>query len=49
MIFPFAESPGSDLLDIAGPVGLMVFAARFPDDRQQVGALGLTGWRFRSA
>ena len=38
-IFPFAQF-GSDLLDIAGPVGLVVFAARFPDDRP-------TGWRAR--
>ena len=38
-ILPFVQF-GSDLLDIAGPVGLVVFAARFPDDRP-------TGWRAR--
>ena len=40
--FPDAAFPlmqfGSDLLDIAGPIGLVIFAARFPDDRA-------TGWR----
>ena len=36
-IFPFVQL-GSDLLDIAGPIGLVVFAARFPEDRP-------TGWR----
>jgi hypothetical protein len=36
-IFAFAQF-GSDLLAIAGPIGLIVFAARFPDDRA-------TGWR----
>ncbi len=36
-LFPFAQL-GSDLLDVAGPIGLLIFAARFPDDRP-------TGWR----
>ncbi len=36
-LFPFAQL-GSDLLDVAGPIGLVIFAARFPDDRP-------TGWR----
>lgn len=36
-LFPLAQF-GSDLLDIAGPIGLVVFAARFPDDHP-------TGWR----
>jgi hypothetical protein len=36
-VFPLMQF-GSDLLDIAGPVGLVIFAARFPDDRAG-------GWR----
>ncbi|HEX3671574.1 MAG TPA: hypothetical protein VHT92_07725 [Candidatus Cybelea sp.] len=36
-LFPLAQF-GSDLLDIAGPIGLVVFAARFPDNNA-------TGWR----
>lgn len=36
-LFPLLQL-GSDLLDVAGPIGLIVFAARFPDDRP-------TGWR----
>ncbi|HEY6449928.1 MAG TPA: hypothetical protein VIX60_04545, partial [Candidatus Cybelea sp.] len=35
-LFPFAQF-ASDVLDVAGPIGLMVFAARFPDDAP-------TGW-----
>jgi len=38
-IFPLAQI-GSDLLSIAGPIGLVVFAARFPDDHA-------IGWRSR--
>lgn len=36
-IFPFAQL-ASDILDIAGPIGLVIFAARFPND-------GASGWR----
>ncbi len=35
-LFPFAQF-ASDVLDVAGPIGLIVFAARFPDDAP-------TGW-----
>jgi hypothetical protein len=40
--FPDAAIPivqfASDILDVVGPIGLIIFAARFPDDRP-------TGWR----
>jgi hypothetical protein len=36
-IFPYTQL-ATDILDIAGPIGLVVFAARFPDDFP-------TGWR----
>lgn len=36
-IFPIVQF-ASDILDVVGPIGLIVFAARFPNDRA-------TGWR----
>lgn len=43
-IFPFMQFV-SDLLDIAGPIGLIVFATRFPNDR----AVGWRAWLDRLA
>lgn len=47
--FPDALVPltqfASDILDVLGPIGLMIFAARFPDDR----ATGWRGWLDRAA
>jgi hypothetical protein len=43
-IFPFAEL-GSDWLAIVGPIGLIIFAARFPGDL----AAGWRSWLDRSA
>jgi len=43
-IFPLAQM-GSDLLSIVGPIGLIVFAARFPNDH----AMGWRSWLDRFA
>lgn len=43
-LFPFAQF-ASDVLDVAGAVGLIIFAARFPDDD----ATGWRGWLDRLA
>ncbi len=43
-IFPIAQF-ASDILDVIGPIGLVIFAARFPDDR----ATGWRGWLDRLA
>ncbi len=43
-VIPFAQF-ASDILDVVGPVGLVIFAARFPGDR----ATGWRGWFDRAA